>query len=79
MVSKTYFANKRQVKQNLSSLGPSIPFHFFVDMVDSEDITLKKLRQVLSLEIKTLSDTFQHKTFVKENSSRTSTNTSRPS
>ena len=45
------FANKRQVKQISSSLEPSIPFHSLVNMVDSEDITLEKIKtQELSLE-----------------------------
>ena len=35
------FANKRQVKHISSSLEPSILFHSLVNMVDSEDITLK--------------------------------------
>ena len=57
------FANKRQVKHISSSLEPSIPFHSLVNMVDSEDITLEKIKtQELSLEINTLSNTFQQST-----------------
>ena len=49
------FANKRQVKHISSSLEPSIPFHSLVNMVDSEDITLEKIKtQELSLEINTV-------------------------
>ena len=36
------FANKRQGKLNSSSLELSIPFHSLVNLVNSEDITLKK-------------------------------------
>ena len=53
------FANERQVRHISSSLEPSIPFLSLVIMVDSEDITLKKIKtQELSLEKNTLSDTF---------------------
>ena len=38
------FTNKRQVKHISSSLEPSIPFHSLVNMVDSEDITLEKIK-----------------------------------
>ena len=57
------FANKRQVKHISSSLEPSIPFHSLVKMVDSEDITLEKIKtQELFLEINNLSNTFQQNT-----------------
>ena len=59
------FANKRQVKHISSSLEPSIPFHSLVNMVDSEDITLEKIKtQELSLEINNLSNTFQQNTTI---------------
>ena len=61
------FANKRQVKHISSSLEPSIPFHSLVNMVDSEDITLEKIKtQELSLEINNLSNTFQQNTTIKD-------------
>ena len=57
------FAQKRQVKHISSSLEPSIPFHSLVIMVDSEDITLEKIKtQELSLEFNNLSNTFQQNT-----------------
>ena len=59
------FANKRQVKHISSSLEPSIPFHSLVNLVDSEDITLEKIKtQELSLEINNLSNTFQQNTTI---------------
>ena len=59
------FANKRQVKHISSSLEPSILFHSLVNMVDSEDITLEKIKtQELSLEINNLSNTFQQNTTI---------------
>ena len=59
------FANKRQVKHISSSLEPSIPFHSLVNMVDSESITLEKIKtQELSLEINNLSNTFQQNTTI---------------
>ena len=39
------FANKRQVKHISSSFEPSISFHYLVNMVESEDITLAKLKR----------------------------------
>ena len=61
------FANKRQVKHISSSLEPSIPFHSLVNTVDSEDITLEKIKtQELSLEINTLSNTFQQSTTIQD-------------
>ena len=61
------FANKRQVKHISSSLEPSIPFHSLVNMVDSEDITLEKIKtQELSLEINNLSNTFQQNTTIQD-------------
>ena len=64
------FANKRQVKHISSSLEPSIPFHSLVNMVDSEDITLEKIKtQELSLEINTLSNTFQQNATTQDTSS----------
>ena len=55
------FANKRQVKHNSSSLEPSMPFHTLVNMVDSEDITLEKIKtQELSIEINSLSDNLKN-------------------
>ena len=52
------FAKKRQVKHISSSLEPSVPFHSLVNMVDSEDITLEKIKtQELSLESNNLSNT----------------------
>ena len=64
------FANKRQVKHFSSSLEPSIPFHSLVNMVDSEDITLEKIKtQELSLEINILSNTFQQNTTIIESPS----------
>ena len=61
------FANKRQVKHVSSSLEPSIPFHSLVNMVDSEDITLEKIKtQELSLEINNLSTTFQQNTIIQD-------------
>ena len=61
------FANKRQVKHISSSLEPSIPFHSLVNMVDSEDITLEKIKtQELSLEINNLSNTFQQNTNIQD-------------
>ena len=61
------FANKRQVKHVSSSLEPSIPFHSLVNMVDSEDITLEKIKtQELSLEINNLSTTFQQNTNIQD-------------
>ena len=39
------FANKLQIKHKSSSLEPSISVHSLVNMVDSEDITLKKNTQ----------------------------------
>ena len=64
------FANKRQVKHVSSSLEPSIPFHSLVNMVDSEDITLEKIKtQELSLEINNLSNTFQQNTNIQDSSS----------
>ena len=61
------FANKRQVKHISSSLEPSIPFHSLVNMVDSEDITLEKIKtQELSLEINNLSTTFQQNTNIQD-------------
>ena len=57
------FANKRQGKHISSSLEPSIPFHSLVNKVDFEDITLEKIKtQELSLEINTLSNTFNQNT-----------------
>ena len=53
------FANKRQVKHISSSLEPSIPFHTLVNMVDSEDITLEKIKLKNSL----LKFTSSQKTF----------------
>ena len=48
-------------------LEPSIPFHSLVNMVDSEDITLEKIKtQELSLEINTLSNTFQQSTTIQD-------------
>ena len=61
------FANKRQVKHISSSLEPSIPFHSLVNMVDSEDTTLEKIKtQELSLEINNLSNTFQQNTTIQD-------------
>ena len=61
------FANKRQVKHISSSLEPSIPFHSFVNMVDSEDIRLEKIKtQELSLEINSLSNAFQQNTTIQD-------------
>ena len=74
------FANKRQVKHISSSLEPSIPFHSLVNMVDSEDITLEKIKtQELSHEINNLSNTFQQNTNIQDDSRssfRTSTRSS---
>ena len=54
------FANKRQFKHVSSFLEPSIPFHSLVNMVDSEDITLEKIKtQELFLEMNNLLNTFQ--------------------
>ena len=64
------FANKRQVKHISSSLEPSMPFHSLVNMVDSEDITLEKIKtQELSLEINNLSNTFQQNTNIQDSPS----------
>ena len=64
------FANKRQVKHISSSLEPSILFHSLVNMVDSEDITLEKIKtQELSHEILLLSNTFQQNTTVQDSPS----------
>ena len=61
------FANKRQVKHISSSLEPSIPFHSLVNMVDSEDITLKKIKtQELSHEINFQFNTFQQNTTIQD-------------
>ena len=61
------FANKHQVKHISSSLEPSILFHSLVSMVDSEDITLEKIKtQELSLKISTLSNTFQQSTTIQD-------------
>ena len=61
------FANKRQVKHISSSLEPSIPFHSLVKMVDSEDITIEKIKtQELSLEINTLSNNFQQNATIQD-------------
>ena len=61
------FANNRQVKHISSSLEPSIPFLSLVNMVDSEDITLEKIKtQELSLEINNLSNTFQQNTTIQD-------------
>ena len=57
------FAKKHQVKHFSSSMEPSIPFHSLVNRVDSEDITLEKIkRQDFPLEINTLSATFNQNT-----------------
>ena len=54
------FANKRQVKHISSSLEPYIPSHSLVNMVDSEDIGLEKLKtHEFALNNNTLFDTFQ--------------------
>ena len=46
------FANKRQVKHTSTVLGPSIPFHTLVKLVDAEDIANDKIRtHDLALEI----------------------------
>ena len=48
-------------------MKPSIPFHSLVNMVDSEDITLEKIKtQELSLGINTLSNTFQQNTTIQD-------------
>ena len=62
------FAKKRQVKHISSSMEPSISFHSpLVNMVDSEDITLEKIKtRELSLEINTLSNTFQQNTIIQD-------------
>ena len=58
---------KRQVKHLSSLLEPSIPFHSLVNMVDSEEITLGKMKtQQLSIKINTLSDTFPQKTSIED-------------
>ena len=45
----------------------SIPFHSLVNMVNSEDITLEKIKtQELSLEINTLSNTFQQNATIQD-------------
>ena len=63
-------ANKRQVRHISNSFEPSIPFHSLVNMVDSEDITLEKIKtQELSLEINTLSNTFQQSTTIQDSPS----------
>ena len=50
-----------------SSLEHSIPFHYLVNMVDSEEITVEKIKtQQFSLEINTLSDTFQQNTSIED-------------
>ena len=62
-----HFANKRQVKHISSCLESSIPFHSLVNMVDSEDITVEKIKtQELSLEIINLSNTFQKNTNIQD-------------
>ena len=61
------FANKRQVKHISSSNKPSIHFHSLVNMVDSEDITIEKIKtQELSLEINTLSNNFQQNATIQD-------------
>ena len=50
------FAHKRQVKQVITLLEPSIPFHTLVRQVDSEDIANEKIRTYdLALEINKVS------------------------
>ena len=60
------FANKRQFKHISSSLERLIPFHSLVNIFDSEDITLEKIKHKNSLEINTLFDTFQQNSSDKE-------------
>ena len=61
------------VKHISSSLEPSLPFHSLVTMVDSEDITLEKIKtQEFSLENNALSDTFNENATVTDNPSETS-------
>ena len=65
VVSLKNFAKKRHVNHNSSSHERSILFHTLVNMVDSEDITLEKIKtQELSLEIINLSNTFQQNTTI---------------
>ena len=53
-------------------LEPSIPFHSLVKMVDSDDITLEKMKpQQLSFKINTLSDTFNQNTSISDKLSET--------
>ena len=48
-------------------MEPSIPFYSLVIMVDSEDITLGKIKtQELSLGTNTLSNTFQQNTTIQD-------------
>ena len=67
MVFKNTFANKRQVKHISSSLEATNSSHSLDNVVNSEDITLKKIRtQKLSFEINTFSDTYNQKTSITE-------------
>ena len=64
---KKNFAYKRQVKHISTSLEPSIFFHSLVNMVDSEDIKLEKIKTPeLCLEINNLSNTFQQNTTIQD-------------
>ena len=66
------FAKKRQIKHISSSFEPFIPFHSLVNMVDSEDNKLEKIKtQEHSLEINTLFDTFNQNATVTDTSTET--------
>ena len=61
-------ANKRQVKRFSSSFEHSVLFHSLGNMVDSEDITIEKVKtQVIFLAINTLSDTSYQNATVTDN------------
>ena len=64
------FVNNCQVEQISSSLEPSIPFHTLVNMVDSEDITLEKVKtHELSLEINSFSENLRDTVTLKDRTS----------
>ena len=66
------FTNKRQVYLISSSLEVSIAFHSLVNMVESEDITLEKIKtKELSLDINTVSDSFNQTTSISDKLSET--------